>query len=240
MADLATYQAQANSIYDPQLQADQAQAQQKLNATNASLDSQQATIEPAYQQAIQNLKDTTTQNTGKINQLYSQRLNGQISGLQGNDMGMMYAKAGQQQTSLETDRANKLATIASQRTLAQQGYQTDVGSLTSKYNGQKAEYTQSNYNSAVQADKQNAATAAAANAKAGAASQKQLPNDIIDYFITAPSQYGDYNSKSTNYHRWQAAEQELLSNGFDPYSGAIRQQLIQTFGSPDEKATLKK
>lgn len=154
MADLATYQNQASSIYDPQLQADEAQALQKENTTLAGLDQETKTIEPAYQTAIRNLNDSVRGQTGQINQLYSERLGGQFSGLQGNDMGMMYSKANQQQSDIETQRANKLSDIASRRTLAQTGYQTDVGSLTSKYQGMKNQYAQSAYDSALKEEEQ--------------------------------------------------------------------------------------
>src|ERR1044072_6722791 len=72
-----------------------------------------------------------------------------FSGLQGNDMGMMYSKANQNRTDIETTRANKLTDLAKPRsmTLAEERSQGEV--LRSKYRGMKNQYAQSLYNQAL-------------------------------------------------------------------------------------------
>jgi hypothetical protein len=47
---------------------------------------------------------------------------------------------------------------------------------------------------------------------------------------------GDYNPNSTNYHRWQAAEQDLMANGINPQEASTQLLLTKIFGSPSERA----
>lgn len=69
-------------------------------------------------------------------------------------------------------------------------------------------------------------------------SSNPSPQDIIQYYITANSNYGAYNPNSTNYHRWQAAEQALQQAGYNPGSAAIKKLTTAAFGSPSERKAL--
>lgn len=73
---------------------------------------------------------------------------------------------------------------------------------------------------------------------ASSSSANATPQDIIKYFVSAPSQYGDYNPGSTNYHRWQAAEQALQQAGFNPGAANIKKLTTAAFGSPSERSAL--
>lgn len=140
MADLATYQAAANSIYDPQQTNESAALAATNNANVATLQGQKGQINQDYGQAIQNLNQTTQQNTGQINQLYTQRLGGNFSGLQGNDLGQMFSRAQQDQTNIETSRANKLNNINTEVSNSNNTYNTANNSLVGKYSALKNEY----------------------------------------------------------------------------------------------------
>lgn len=146
---LATYQQAAQSIYEPQKAADITQAQATTAADIANMESGKGQIQTDYQTAINNLTATTNANVGKINQLYTERLGGNFSGLQGNDLGSMFGKAAQAQGVIESTRANKLAAIATSETNAQNQLGATISSLTSKYQGEEANYAQSSYSSAV-------------------------------------------------------------------------------------------
>lgn len=211
MADLSTYQKAADAIYNPQLDAEMAQNSQSLKNAQAALDSEQTGIEPAYQTAIRNLNDQTLQNEGKINQLYSQRLGGQFSGLQGNDMGMMYSKATQAKSDIETSRANKLADIASRRTLAQGTYDTNANALRSKYSGMKAQYAQDNYNDAIKQEQANAAAIKAASIKSAAASAAQ--SDPTAPFTSAFAAWMKNQGKMAS----RQAQDAYINSLFDNY-----------------------
>jgi len=154
MADLATYQNQANSIYDPQ----QANAAAALTADKTAqintLEGNKGTIGQDYATAIQNLNQTTQGNVGTINQLYTQRLGGNFSGLQGNDMGQMFARAHQDQTNIETTRANKLNDLAIQEGNVNNKYTVDNNALTGKYSALKNQYAYAGYASALKQEQQ--------------------------------------------------------------------------------------
>lgn len=158
MAQLATYQNEANSIYDPQLTAELIQANQKSKDQLVNIDQEQQTVEPAYQTALRGLKDQTLQNEGKINQLYNSRLGGNFSGLQANDAGMMYSKAGQQRADIETSRANKLSSFAQRRTQVLSDDAATATALKSRYGGMKNQYAITGYQNAVTQEQKLAAS----------------------------------------------------------------------------------
>lgn len=146
---LSTYESAAQSIYAPQEQADITTQQATTAADVANLQSETGQVNTDYQSAIDNLNNSVQDQTGKIGQLYATRLLGNISGLQGNDMGEMYAKADQQQSLIEETRANKLSSISTAETNAQNEGNAAVSALESKYQGEEANYAQSAYSSAV-------------------------------------------------------------------------------------------
>lgn len=154
MADLATYQQAADSIYNPQQQNEAAMLGANKNAQIATLESNKGTINQDYSTAINNLSQSTLQDEGKINQLYNERLQGNISGLQGNDMGMMFARAHQDQTNIETTRANKLNALATDEANVNNKYGTEINGLSGKYNALKMQYAQSAYAEAVKQEQQ--------------------------------------------------------------------------------------
>lgn len=145
----ATYQQAAQSIYEPQKTAEAASlTTQKQGAINTE-EAAKGQISTDYQTAIDSLNETIKQNVGKINQLYTERLGGNFSGLQGNDLGGMFAAAGKQQSTIEQTRANKLNDIAVSEANISNQYSTDISNLGSKYQGLESQYANENYNSAV-------------------------------------------------------------------------------------------
>lgn len=170
---LATYQAVANSIYDPQQTADITTSRAATAASVANDEAEKPQIQTDYQTAVDNLTQQTNKNVGTINQLYTERLGGNFSGLQGNDLGMMFSSANKQQATIESTRANKLAAITTDETNLQNTENANESSIVSKYQGQKNQYAQESYGQAVKDynDEQLAyAKLAASNAKSGAAS----------------------------------------------------------------------
>lgn len=77
-----------------------------------------------------------------------------------------------------------------------------------------------------------------ATSKAAAAAKNPSAQDIIQYYVSAPSQYGAYNASTTNYHRWQAAEEALQQAGYAPGSAAMKKLTTAAFGSPAERKAL--
>lgn len=177
---LSTYQQAAQAIYAPQLQSDITMAQNTEQGDIANQETSKGQINTDYQTAVQNLTDTTNANVAKINQLYTQRLGGNFSGLQGNDLGQMFSTASKNQSTIESDRANKLAAIATTEANDQDTYNATVQSLTSKYQGEEAAEANSEYNTAMNnynsqqlsLEKSEISAASKANAPPSAASTK--------------------------------------------------------------------
>lgn len=206
---LSTYQQQANAIYQPQQASEAATLANTEQTTQNTLESSKGQVNTDYQSAIDALTATTNSNVGKINQLYTERLGGNFSGLQGNDLGGMFAKADQSQATIESTRANKLADIATSETNAQLTYNTDLNNLTSKYQGLEENYANTNYDSAVKSydsdqlaqeriDISAAKAAAGSTSSNNAAALAQL-NSIYQSKFTAKGAQGkdSYVSPST-------------------------------------------
>lgn len=195
-ASLATYQSAANSIYDPQLQSDLATAKNTMNSNVATLESGKGQINTDYTTAVQNLQQAVQDQTGQINQLYSERLGGNFSGLQGNDMGQMFARSNQQQANIESTRANKLAAITTAQTNEANTYNTTVGSLNSKYAGLKSQYAQDAYASAAKDEQDQAYKQAQLNL-----SYAKLANSSNSGASSAAGKYkvGQYSSGNKYY-----------------------------------------
>jgi hypothetical protein len=149
--DLATYQTAANAVYQPLAAADIAKAKATATTDVANQESLKGQISTDYQAAIDNLTTTTNSNVAKINQLYTQRLGGNFSGLQGNDLGSMFGKATQAQGTIESTRANKLSAISTAETNIGTTLAADISSIGSKYQSQAASSAQTNYNADVKA-----------------------------------------------------------------------------------------
>lgn len=138
-------------MYEPQKAAEATQLQATNATTKNDLEAGKGQINTDYTSAINNLKQSILDQTGKINQLYSQRLGGNFSGLQGNDLGAMYARGNQQQATIESTRANKLAAITTGETNADIKYQADLSALTPKYQSLEADYANKAYTAAATA-----------------------------------------------------------------------------------------
>lgn len=146
---LSTYQQAAQSIYEPQKAAEATALGATRDTTKNTLESEKGQISTDYESALQSLKDSVTQQSGQISQLYTSRLLGNISGLQGNDMGQMFSKANQQQAIISETRANKLNSITTAEGNADINYNAGIASLTPKYQSMEEQYAQSGYGSAV-------------------------------------------------------------------------------------------
>lgn len=146
---MSAYQSAASQIYEPQKQAEQIALTATRDTTKNALEAQKGQVATNYQQAIDQLTNSVQDQTGQINQLYSQRLGGNFSGLQGNDMGKMFSRANQQQGYIESTRANKLNEITTGQTNADITYGAGVAALTPKYQSLETQYAQNAYGSAV-------------------------------------------------------------------------------------------
>lgn len=214
MANIQDYQNQAASIYDPQLQAELASLTQKKQRTLAGLADEERTIEPEYQRAIRGLGDQVRESEGRINQLYSQRLGGQFSGLQGNDLGMMYSKAHQSRGDIETNRANKLASIASRRRLAEEEELTGANALRSRYSGLKTQYAQQAYQRALEQEENRRRweeEMSLNRQRAAASSAPQMPS-INQFLVQAFSGYKPAYEGGTAYYTEREIIPALMAN----------------------------
>lgn len=146
---LATYQAAANAVYAPQQAADDATALATEQNTIATDEAEKPQIQTDYTSAIDKLTQSVADQTGKISQLYATNLGGNFSGLQANSMAQVYSTADQQQSIIEQTQANKLAQITTDEGNASNSYEADLSSTASKYQGEEADYANSNYNTAL-------------------------------------------------------------------------------------------
>lgn len=146
---LSDYQAAAKAQYEPQLQSDITTGRANSAAKVSNLESSKGQISTNYQSAIQNLQNSVQDQTGRIGQLYTSRLLGNVSGLQGNDMGMMFSKANQQQATIESTRTNALNSISTQEANIGNEQIASESALASRYQGLEAASSSSGYNSAL-------------------------------------------------------------------------------------------
>lgn len=146
---LATYQAAANAIYQPQQAADDATALATDTTTKATLEAEKPQIATDYTSAIDKLTQSVTNQNAQIGQLYATRLGGNFSGLQGNAMAQVFASADEQQGIIESTEANKLAQITTEEGNADTTYQADLSSIASKYQGDEADEANSAYDTAL-------------------------------------------------------------------------------------------
>lgn len=146
---LATYQAAALAQDQPLEQAEQTTADAAHQANLNTLTEQQSEINPEYDQALTALQTQLTGETGTLNQKYTEALQGNFSGLQGNDLGMLYSKANQDVTSIQTQRTNALNEVATKITNEDLTYQAGNTALVSKYQGQEAADANSMYSAAL-------------------------------------------------------------------------------------------
>ena len=239
MADLATYQAAANSIYDPQQANESASLAATNNANIATLEGQKGQINTDYGQAVQNLRQTTQQNTGQINQLYTQRLGGNFSGLQGNDLGQMFSRAAQDQTNIETNRANKLNGINTEQTNAKNIYNTTNNSLVGKYSALKNQYANTAYADANKQEQDNyykQANLQLAQQRNGIAAQNA--NNAAASKLTAG--YGVKSSSTGGYSFHGANGVPVTLAKYASVTGASIDDLLASSTDPNDAVILKK
>ena len=149
MADLAAFQAQANNIYDPQAKAQKDSLTSGYNAGKASMELTKGETNQGYERALRGVDETEKSQVSSLNSMYSQRLGGNFSGLQGNALQGLYGKDNQARADLATSRVNMLAKISGQETAALDKYNTDEQNVDARISGEKAKYSSDNYNSAV-------------------------------------------------------------------------------------------
>lgn len=181
---IATYQQAAQQIYEPQKAADITQAGATRDITKSTLAAEKPQIEADYQLAVDDLTKTTNENVGKINQFYTLRLGGNFSGLQGNDLGMMFSSAGKQQALIGTTRANKLTAITTGMGNADIKYGADVQAISGKYQGEEANYAQSSYGAAVKDYNTNQVAIMKANASAAKAAASAVNKRSSQFKVT--------------------------------------------------------
>lgn len=128
-----SYMQAAQAFYQPQQQAEATSLQTTDTTTKATLEAEKPQVETDYESAIDKLTQSVQNQTGQIAQLYSQRLGGNFSGLQGNDMGQMFAQADEQQSIISQTEANKLAQITTEEGNADTTYESALAALTPKY-----------------------------------------------------------------------------------------------------------
>lgn len=141
----ASYMQAAEAVYQPQEQAEATSLQATDTTTKNTLQAEVPQIQTDYQSAIDKLTLSVQNQTASINQLYSQRLGGNFSGLQGNDLGSMYAQANEQQSIISQTEANKLSEITTEEGNADITYQADLSALTPKYQSLEESAAETSY-----------------------------------------------------------------------------------------------
>ena len=254
---LATYQSQAQSIYAPQQQAEQTSLTASHQANLNTLNAEKAAVDPTYALQEASLQSSVQQQAAQINQTYSERLLGNFSGLQGNDMGQMFAKANLQEQTIQQQRTDALNSIATQVANEDLTYNADVAALTPKYQSLENQYANSAYSSAVNSantqayqdanlqlkqesinntanyDAAKLANTAASGYKATPKTYKYVDSKGVTQTGSHGYSYTGPNGQSLNLGQWAAATQ-----GGDPNStlASIVSQLRGSSTSADKQA----
>lgn len=147
----ASYMQAAQAIDQPLMQAEQTSLAATNATTKATLEAEKPQIQTDYTSAIDKLSQSVQDQTAQINSLYSQRLGGNFSGLQGNDMGQMFSRANEQMSIIGQTEANKLAQITTEEGNADVTYQADLAALTPKYQSMELSQAASAYSADVKA-----------------------------------------------------------------------------------------
>lgn len=155
-ASLADYQTAAEQFYAPQQQAEARSLVANRDETINSQEAQKGQVNTNYEDLINKLTQSVQDETAQIKHTYSDALGGNFSGLIGNDLGMMFTRANQQQGIIGETRANKLNEITANETNANIEYSTNIANLTPKYQTLKNEYASGGYAAAVKAEKDQA------------------------------------------------------------------------------------
>ncbi len=250
--NLATYQKAANSIYNPQQASDIAGLQATERSTINTLEASKPQIATDYQSAINTLTQTTQANAAKINQLYSERLGGNFSGLQGNDLGNMYGMAAQQQSIISQTMANKLAQITGQESNAKIAYATGVSQEKSKIQSAKAQYAQSAYGSAqknyvdaqyknaqLQMEQERLGLEQARFAQSGSNRANNANNAYLAQFQASPKKGGGFSYKGPNGEAMDLGQYAMtLAQGNSGNALAIIENQLQQSGTKYDKRAL--
>lgn len=194
---LATYQSQAEAQYAPELAADEATATATHQANLNTLSEQQSEINPEYDQAVTALQTQLTGETGALNQKYTEALQGNFSGLNGNDLGMLYSKANQDFTSIQTQRANALNEVATKISNENLTYNANESALTSKYQGEEAAAANSSYDTALNEYNTQEAENARASSSSGGLTAGELLTEMNGYKVKQGKQ-GQYMFTNAN------------------------------------------
>lgn len=224
--------ADLGNIYDPQTKLVQSQ----IDQLQPQQDAQQASLDQAKVNAF---KDITNSANAK-GMLFS----GVPIDQQATYTGTKYLPAVANLKSTFQNSRNTLLgqinRIMAERSLSARDYVTkgqqaanDAAYKQAQLDLGYARLSSSNANSAADRAARRSGGGLTANEQRGL-----IPSQAIQYWQNTPTldTTGKYNPSSTNYHRWQAAEQDLMAQGFDPYSGTLRTALINAFGAPWEKA----
>lgn len=145
----ATYEAQAKASYQPQEQADLTNLSAQHDAALNTYKTEQQGVGAQYDTQEQMLKMTVQDEAATIGQIYTTKLIGNISGLQGNDMGEMFAKANVQENSIESARTNAINAITTDIANENLTYGAKVSATQSKYAGLEEAAASSGYNDAM-------------------------------------------------------------------------------------------
>lgn len=207
MPTAADYASTANSVYDPQAQSEETQAGSARDATLASLDTQERSIDPYYTKAEDTLKTAKNDALAKNDFEATNALDGNSSGLKTNADARTNSDYFKNLEGLTSEQAGKHADIASARALANKGYEDTVSSIIQKYSGMKAGYVadqlKADADRAFQermAQQANAAQLAAAKAYAGGSGssgptpEESLNTDIynsLSNFLVRPKGYSE-------------------------------------------------
>lgn len=241
--NFASYQAAASQIYDPLAQGELAQNDAAHTGNIATLESQKTGVANTYNSSIYDLQKATDSNAAKIQQQYTLALGGNFSGLQGNDMGMMFSDAAHTQGTIAASRDDALNQIATKESNDTLSYNANASAINNKYASQKTQYAQDQYGSAVNAynqsiidqqkmaieqQKANAATMSASKSAApSAAAVKQQDMSTIASALQAKAGKDGHVSQET----WNAAMAAWVGAGYNAkdFSGNFMQFVNQRY-----------
>lgn len=240
----ASYMTAAQAVYQPQEQAEASSLQTTDTTTKATLEAEKPQVQTDYESAIDTLTQKVQDQTAQINQLYSQRLGGNFSGLQGNDMGQMFARANEQQSIISQTEANKLSQITTEEGNADTTYEASLAALTPKYQSLEESAAESSYAADQKAEQDQENSDRTYNldvAKFEQSSSNSNNSDLNTYlsqFKATARTGGGYgytgpNGEAINLGQYASA----LSQGDDAQTlSTIRNQLTASTSSEDKQA----
>lgn len=137
---MSNYAKAAAGIYNPQQQAEQAEATRSRDSAVFELGQEEAKIDPSYTDAIKTQERLKSSDMARNDFTYSQALSGQRSGLLANTNRLTAEDYNSKIVGLDKERIEKKSAVAARRRMVGEQYSSILGGLAAKYAGLKSSW----------------------------------------------------------------------------------------------------